>query len=329
MDTSRLKNWLTPRRLMMASIAVALATIALKTLAWWLTGSVGLLSDAMESFVNLAAATFGLSMVTLAARPADDDHPFGHDKAEYFSSSFEGILIMGAAVAIIWTAAVRLWHPQPLAQIGWGTALSIASSALNGLLAWVMLRASRTHRSIALEADARHLITDIWTSAGVVLGIVLTGLTGLLWLDPLVALGVALNILREGARLLWRSAQGLMDPAAEPEILQQIEAVLGTFTRYHGEQPVVHFDHILTRKSGQRRFVNFHMHLPPSWTLDRAARLRARVERELVAAVPNLYASIQMLPDGVEPLHSDLIDAAEPGPGPGPDHPPGGTGGNA
>ena len=316
MNASRFKTWLTPRRLMMASMGVALSTIALKTLAWGLTGSVGLLSDAMESFVNLAAATFGLSMVTLAARPADDDHPFGHDKAEYFSSSFEGILIMGAAGAIIWAAALRLWHPLPLAQIGWGTALAVASSALNGLLAWVMLRASRTHHSIALEADARHLITDIWTSAGVVVGIVLVSLTGWLWLDPLVALGVALNILREGARLLWRSAQGLMDPVAEPEVLQAIDAVLATFTRYHGQHPIVHFDHIMTRKSGQRRFVNFHMHLPPGWTLDRAARLRARVERALVDTIPNLYPSIQMLPDGVEPLHSDLIDAAEPGPTP-------------
>lgn len=316
MNSNRMKSWLTPRRLMMASILVALVTIALKTLAWWLTGSVGLLSDAMESFVNLAAATFGLSMVTLAARPADDDHPFGHDKAEYFSSSFEGILIMGAAGAIIWTAALRLWHPQPLAQLGWGAALALVSSALNGLLAWVMLRASRAHHSIALEADARHLITDIWTSAGVVVGLVLVSLTGWLWLDPLVALGVALHIMHEGARLLWRSAQGLMDPAAEPEVLQAIDAVLTTFTRYHGKDPVVHFDHIMTRKSGQRRFVNFHMHLPPGWTLDRAARLRARVERELVDAVPNLYPSIQMLPDGVEPLHSDLIDAAEAGPTP-------------
>ncbi|MCK9516391.1 MAG: cation diffusion facilitator family transporter [Ottowia sp.] len=311
MNPSSLKHWLTPRRLMMASIGVALITITLKTLAWWLTGSVGLLSDAMESFVNLAAATFGLSMVTLAARPADDDHPYGHDKAEYFSSSFEGILIIGAAGAIIWAAALRLWHPQPLEQISWGAGLAVASSALNGLLAWIMLRAARTHRSFALEADARHLITDIWTSAGVIVGIVLTDLTGLLWLDPLVAMGVALHILHEGARLLWRSAQDLMDPAAEPEVLQKIDAVLQTFTRHHGSQPVVHFDHIMTRKSGPRRFVNLHMHLPPGWTLDRAAQLRAQVEHGLVTAVPHLFVNIEMLPDGVEPLHTDLMEAAE------------------
>ena len=149
---------------------------------------------------------------------------------------------------------------------------------------------------------------------GVVVGIVLAGLTGWLWLDPLVAIGVALNIVREGARLIWRSAQGLMDTAAEPEVLAQIDGVLETFTRYHGEHAVVRFDHIATRKSGQRRFVNFHMHLPPNWTLHRAAQLRGRVERELVAAVPRLYVNIEMLPDGVEPLLTDIMEAAEPDP---------------
>lgn len=307
---------MTPKRLMLASIGVALATITLKMLAWWLTGSVGLLSDAMESFVNLAAATFGLAMVTLAARPADDDHPFGHDKAEYFSSSFEGILIMGAAGVIIWTALLRLWQPLPLQQIGWGTALAVASSALNGVLALLMLRASRAHHSIALEADARHLITDIWTTGGVIVGIILAGLTGWLWLDPLVAIGVALNIVREGARLLWRSAQGLMDMAVKPEELARIDAVLERFTRYHGQHPVVRFDHIATRKSGQRRFVNFHMHLPPGWTLDQAAQLRGQVERELLATLPHLYVGIEMLPDGVEPQPTDIMEAAEPGPVP-------------
>ena len=188
------RAWMTPRRLMAVSVVVALMTITLKTAAWWFTGSVGLLSDAMESFVNLAAAMFGLLMVTVAARPADDDHPYGHDKAEYFSSGFEGILIIGAAAAIIWTALPRFWNPQPLEQVGWGLALSVASSVLNGVLAWVMLRASRMHRSIALEADAKHLLTDVWTSAGVVAGLLLVGVTGWLWLDPLVAIGVALNI---------------------------------------------------------------------------------------------------------------------------------------
>ena len=307
------RAWMTPRRLMAVSVVVALMTITLKTAAWWITGSVGLLSDAMESFVNLAAAMFGLLMVTVAARPADDDHPYGHDKAEYFSSGFEGILIIGAAAAIIWTALPRFWNPQPLEQVGWGLALSVASSVLNGVLAWVMLRASRMHRSIALEADARHLLTDVWTSAGVVLGLLLAGVTGWLWLDPLVAVLVALNILREGGRLIWRSSQGLMDSAVDPAIRARIDAVLNQFVdarRRVGE--LVRFDHIMTRAAGQRLFVNLHMHVPALWTLARAARGREQVERALLDAVPGLHASIQLLPADVEPLATDLADAAAP-----------------
>ena len=314
MNTTSLRAWLTPRRLMAVSVVVALLTIGLKTAAWWVTGSVGLLSDAMESFVNLAAATFGLWMVTVAARPADDDHPYGHDKAEYFSSGFEGILIIGAAVAIIWAALPRFWDPRPLEQVGWGLALSIASSVLNGVLAWVMLRASRMHRSIALEADAKHLLTDVWTSAGVVIGLLLVGVTGWLWLDPLVAIGVALNIVREGLRLIWRSWSGLMDAAVEPEVQAAIDAVLERFTQRHGDHHVVLFDHMLTRSAGQRRFVNLHMHMPPGWTLGRADDLRHQVEQALAEAVPGLHASIQMLPDGVEPITADLSEPLEPAP---------------
>lgn len=281
---------------MVVSVAVAVLTITLKTLAWWITGSVGLLSDAMESFVNLAAAMFGLLMVTVAARPADKEHPFGHGKAEYFSSGFEGVLIIGAAAAIIWAALPRFWHPQPLEQMGWGLALAVASSALNGALAWAMLRAARAHRSIALEANAKHLLTDVWTSAGVVLGLLLVPLTGWLWLDPLVAVAVALNIVREGWRLLWRSSQGLMDTAVEPETLAAIEAALARCA-----SPLVRFDHVMTRKAGQSRFVDLHMHLPAGWTLRQAADMRAHVEQALDSAVPGLHASIQMLPDGVKP----------------------------
>lgn len=298
---------------MTVSVVAALLTIGLKTAAWWITGSVGLLSDAMESFVNLAAALFGLWMVTVAARPADDDHPFGHNKAEYFSSGFEGILILGAAVAIIWAALPRLWAPQPLEQIGWGLALSVASSVLNGVLAAVMLRASRLHRSIALEADAKHLMTDVWTSAGVLIGLLLVGATGWLWLDAVVAIGVALNIVREGVRLIARSAHGLMDRAVEPAEQAAIDAVLARYTQQRGGHPVVHFDHVLTRTAGQRRFVNLHMHLPPGWTLGRADDLRQQVERALADAVPALHASIQLLPDGVEPLTVDLSEPQEGG----------------
>ncbi|MGS5088976.1 cation diffusion facilitator family transporter [Hydrogenophaga sp. A37] len=301
-------RFLTPQRLLMASVVVALITITLKTLAWYVTDSVGLLSDAMESLVNLASAVFGLVMVTIAARPADDDHPYGHHKAEYFSSGFEGILIIVAALGIVWTAVNRLLDPQPIEQVGWGLALSVASSALNGLLAWVMFRAAKEHRSIALEADAKHLTTDVWTSAGVVLGIALVHYTGWLWLDPVVAIGVALNILKEGFHLIWRSSQGLMDEAVEPEIMEAIQQTLDGFASQRGETAIIRFDHVSTRKAGQRRFVDLHMHMPASWTLGRAAAVRASVEQALMSAVPGLRASIQLLPSDVEAHFFDEVD---------------------
>ena len=302
------KNFLTPRRLLMASVVVAIVTITLKTLAWYLTDSVGLLSDAMESLVNLASAIFGLVMVTIAARPADEDHPYGHHKAEYFSSGFEGILIIAAAMGIVWTAGHRFFDPQPLQQVGWGLALSVISSGLNGLLAWVMFRAAKEHRSIALEADAKHLVTDVWTSAGVVVGITLVQLTGWLWLDPIVAIGVALNILREGFHLMWRSSQGLMDEAVEPDVMATIQSTLDGFTHSRGETDIVRFDHVATRKAGQRRFVDMHMHMPASWTLGRAAAVRGSVEQALMSAVPGLRATIQLLPNDVE---AHFFDEAE------------------
>jgi cation diffusion facilitator family transporter len=294
---------LTPQRLLKASIAVAIVTIVLKTGAWYVTGSVGLLADAMESFVNLASAMFGLAMVIIARRPADDDHPYGHHKAEYFSSGFEGALIVGAAVAIIWTAVPRFLAPQPLQQIGWGLALSVLSSVLNGLLAWVMFRSAKLHRSIALEADAKHLVTDVWTSVGVVVGLAGVALTGWLWLDAVVAIGVALNIAWEGAQLVWRSSQGLMDEAVEPEVLVEIRKALENF-----EHPTIRFDHLTTRRSGQRRFVDLHMHMPPNWSLGRAAALRASVEQALMSAVPGLRATIQLLPSNVEAHTGDEAD---------------------
>lgn len=302
------KAWLTPTRLMWASVGVALITITLKTLAWWFTGSVGLLSDAMESVVNLAGATFGLAMVTVAARPADEDHPYGHHKAEYFSSGFEGVLIIVAALGILWASVDRLWHPQPLEQLSWGLALSVASSALNGLLAWVMLRAAREHRSMALEGDARHLFTDVWTSVGVVVGLMLVWLTGWLWLDAVVAMGVAANILREGFHLIWRSSQGLMDEAVDPEVLQTVQRTLDGFAHRRGETEIVRFDHLSTRKAGQRCFVDVHMHMPASWSLGRAAALRGSVEQALMSAVPGLRATIQLLPSDVEAHFDDPRD---------------------
>jgi cation diffusion facilitator family transporter len=294
---------LSPTLLLRMSIAVAVLTIALKTLAWWITGSVGLLSDAMESLVNLASAIFALVMVTIANRPADADHPYGHHKAEYFSSGFEGLMIFAAALAIGWAAVQRLLQPQPLEQLGWGLSLSVLSSGINWALAWAMMQSGRKHRSIALEGDARHLMTDVWTSAGVVVGVGLVALTGWNWLDPAVAIGVALNILREGAALMWKSSQGLMDNALEPEVMAEVEKTLHQF-----EHHTIRFDHISSRRSGQRRFVDLHMHMPASWTLGRAAALRGAVEQALMSAVPGLRATIQLLPSDVEAHFEDKED---------------------
>jgi len=291
---------LSPRTLLRVSIAVALVTIVLKGWAGYITNSMGLISDAMESFVNLASATFALAMITIAMRPADEDHPYGHHKAEYFSSGFEGILIIGAAVAIIWAAVVRLLSPQPLEQLGWGLALSILSSVFNGLLAVVLFRAAKVHHSIALEADARHLLSDVWTSGGVLVGVIAVALTGWLWLDPLLAIAVALNILREGAKLVWRSSQGLMDEALDAETQSILRATLERFAAGVPEGAELRFDDMVTRRAGQRRFADLHMHVPGAWSLERAAGLRDALEQALMDAVPGLRVTIQLLPLGME-----------------------------
>jgi cation diffusion facilitator family transporter len=286
------------------SIAVAIATIVLKTGAWWLTDSVSLLSDAMESVVNLAGAMFALAMVTIAARPPDADHPLGHHKAEYFSSGFEGVLIFVAALAIVWAAGHRLFSPQPIESLGLGLTLSVVSSAMNGALAWSMLKKARQHRSMALEADARHLYTDVWTSVGVVVGLLGVAATGWLWLDPVLAIAVAGNVAREGFSLVRRSADGLMDRAVEPDVAAQIKEVLDGFVH----PTTLRFDHVTTRRAGQRRFVDLHMHMPPSWSLQRAAAVRSSVEQALMSAVPGLRATIQLLPMDVEAHFDDPKD---------------------
>lgn len=287
------------------SVAVAVATIALKTGAWWVSGSVSLLSDALESLVNLAGAVFALAMVTVAARPPDDEHPYGHHKAEYFSGGFEGLLIVAATVAIIWAAAHRLLHPQPLDAVGLGLALSVVSSAMNGLLAWSMLKKARSAHSMALEADARHLFTDVWTSAGVVGGLLAAQATGWLWLDPVLAIAVALNIAREGVRLVWRALSGLLDEALDAQTQATIEKTLDAF-----RGPTVRFDHVVTRHAGPRRFVDLHLHMPADWSLGRAAAVRNSVERALMDAVPGLRATIQLLPFGVE-AHAEGLEEPE------------------
>jgi cation diffusion facilitator family transporter len=300
----------TPQMLLRVSVAVALVTILLKGLAGYVTNSMGLISDAMESFVNLASAMFALAMVTVAARPADEDHPYGHHKAEYFSSGFEGILIVGAAAAILWVSVQRLLSPQPLEQLGWGLALSVLSSAFNAGLAYALFRAAHAHRSIALEADARHLMTDVWTSAAVVIGIVAVHFSGWLWLDPLLAIGVALNIVREGVKLVWRSSQGLMDEALEPETIATLRTTLDEFAARLPEGARLRFDDMVTRRAGQRRFADLHMHVPGDWTLQHAAAMRDELEQALMDAVPGLRVTIQLLPLGMEARATQMEDGA-------------------
>ena len=287
------------------SVGVALTTIVLKTGAWWWTDSVSLAADALESLVNLAGSMFALAMVTIAAKPPDAEHPYGHHKAEYFSSGFEGVLIIAAGMGIIWAAAQRLLSPQPVESLGIGIALAVISSAMNGALGWAMLRKSREHQSMALEANARHMFTDVWTSAGVVAGLIGVVLTGWLWLDPVLAILVALNILREGVQLVRASSDGLMDQALDAESMQAVQDVLQEYSHQH-----IRFDHLVTRSAGQRHYIDLHMHMPAHWSLGRAAALRNALEQALMKAVPGLRASIQLLPSDVE-AHFDEVSESK------------------
>ncbi|MBK8525248.1 MAG: cation transporter [Betaproteobacteria bacterium] len=273
------------KRFAWLSIAAALSTIALKTAAWWLTGSVGLLSDALESGVNLAGALMALAMLTVAAQPPDDNHAYGHGKAEYFSSGFEGFLILIAAIGIGVAAIERLLHPQPLEQVGVGLAVSVVASIINWATARTLMRAGREHRSITLEADAHHLMTDVWTSAGVIVGVGAVALTGWLWLDPVLALLVAANIVWTGWQLIHRSAAGLMDAALPPE---QHAAVIAVLERYRAQGADYHA--LRTRQAGARSFVTVHILVPGEWTVQRGHDLLEQLEADVRTAVP--YASV-------------------------------------
>lgn len=273
------------------SIAAAAATILLKGWAWWITGSVGLLSDALESFVNLAGALMALAMLTLAAMPADENHAHGHGKAEYFSSAFEGGLILVAALAIAYAAIDRLLHPQPLEAVSIGLAVSVIASVINLATARILMRVGRQFRSITLEADAHHLMTDVWTSAGVIVGVALAWATGWLWLDPVIALAVAANIVWTGWRLLQRSAAGLMDVSLEAGDLQAIEGVLGNY-RQHG----LDFHALRTRQAGARAFVSLHVLVPGAWSVQHAHDWSERIEADIRRAVPGTHVTTHLEP---------------------------------
>ena len=293
------------RKFALLSIVAALATIVLKTAAWWLTDSVGLLSDALEGSVNLVGATVALTMLTIAARPPDDEHAYGYSKAEYFASGLEGVLILGAAAAIAYAAVDRLLAPRPLDNIGAGLAVSVVASAINYGVARRLFEAGRHYRSIALEADARHLMTDGWTSIGVVVGVAAAAATGWQALDPLIALAVAVNIVWTGGQLMRRSAQGLLDQALAPEQLARLEEVLESF-RARG----IEFHALRTRQAGARAFVSLHVLVPDDWTVKRGHDLAHEVEHAIRTALPetSVLTHIEPLGDPVSYRDAELDD---------------------
>jgi cation diffusion facilitator family transporter len=273
------------------SIGAAITTIVLKFWAYKLTGSVGLLSDALESFVNLAAALGALGAVTLASKPADDGHAFGYSKAEYFSSALEGLLILVAAASIVTVAIPRLLHPQSVEQMGWGLAISMIAAAVNGGTAFFLLRAGRRLRSIALEADGHHLLTDVWTSVGVLVGLIAVNVTGWLILDPLIAIAVAINIVWAGFRLLRTTGSGLLDgslPSVDLGIIDQILA--------EHEANGIQFHALRTRLAGARRFVTVHVLVPGEWSVRRGHDLCDRIELAISSALPGTHTITHLEP---------------------------------
>jgi len=276
------------------SIAAALVTIGLKSAAFYLTGSVGMLSDALESLVNLVGGMMALAMLTIAARPADEDHAYGHSKAEYFSSGVEGSLILVAALSIAAAALPRLLHPQPLVQVGMGLAVSVAASLINLAVALLLLRVGKQHHSITLEANAHHLLTDVWTSVGVLVAVAAVAYTHWQWLDPLVALLVAINILWTGSRIVWRSVAGLMDLALPAADLARVREVLGTY-----QNDEVQFHALLTRQAGARKFISMHVLVPGAWTVQHGHELLERIEQDIRSALPNstVFTHLESLDD--------------------------------
>ncbi len=276
------------------SIGAAMVTIGLKSAAYLLTGSIGLLSDAVESLVNLVGGVMALAMLTVAARPADEDHAYGHTKAEYFSSGLEGGLILIAAGSIAYAAVQRLLVPKPLEAIGEGLAVSALASVVNLTVALLLLRVGRRRNSITLEANGQHLLTDVWTSLGVMAGVGAVALTGWQALDPVVALLVAANILKTGLRIVLRSTSGLMDTALAAEDQARVRQVLRSY-----EQESVQFHALRTRQSGTRKFLSVHVLVPGDWTVQRGHELLERIERDVRHSLPgaSVFTHLEPLDD--------------------------------
>ncbi|HYP50757.1 MAG TPA: cation diffusion facilitator family transporter, partial [Pyrinomonadaceae bacterium] len=277
------------------SILAASLTIALKLAAYYLTNSIGLLSDALESLINLAAGIIALLMLRAAAAPPDEEHAFGHDKAEYFASGIEGTLILIAAFGIGWTSVNRLFAPHPLEAVGMGLAVSAVASFINLFVGFVLIRAGREHRSITLESDGRHLMTDVWTSVGVIIGVFLVSVTGWLILDPVIAILVAVNITWTGIQLMRRSANGLMDAAVAPKEKKTITEVLEKYVKNEG----IEYHALRTRESGVRRFISLHIVVPGEWTVTRGHQLCEQIENDIRAAIKNavVFTHLESLDD--------------------------------
>lgn len=288
---------------LLLSLAAALLTIALKTAAYLQTGAVGLLADAVESIVNLVAAAAALFWLRIAHRPPDREHAYGHGKAEYFAAGIEGALVLFAAAGIAWTAAERLWQPAELLLPPLGIAASVVATGINGATAVVLLRAGRQHRSLTLEADGRHLLADVWTSIAVLGGLAVAAVSGLSWLDPLLALAVAAHVAGTGVSLLSRAAHGLLDHTLEAPDLAQIHAALTALPADGCE-----FHALRTRQSGSRRFVSFHLLVPDDWSIQRAHTYAEQIEDDIRRRLPQttVFTHLEPRNDPLSFLDTDL-----------------------
>ena len=284
------------------SVATSIVTISLKMVAWWVTGSVGLLADAAESVVNLVAAVVALIAITVAERPADDDHQYGHSKAEYFSAVVEGAMIFVAATFILYTGVERLINPVPIESLGLGLAISVVAAVINGIVGTLLIRAGVRHRSPTLKADGKHLITDVVISVGVVVGVTLVWITGWEFLDPVVAIAVGLNILFIGYRLVHESGMGLMDATLPEQDNRAIQEVLDR----HRQPGRVDFHELRTRESGRWRFVEFHALVPGDWSVERGHDLVEKVEQEIHAALPHSHITTHLEPIEDERAYNDV-----------------------
>lgn len=285
------------------SVATAVTTIILKLGAFWITDSVGLLSDALEGSVNLVAALVALLSLRIAARPPDDSHEYGHDKVEYFSSGTEGTLILLASISIAATSINRLLHPQPLQQIGVGLVISLIAAGMNAIVGQILIRTGKTHDSITLEADGHHLMSDVWTSVGVAVGVSAAVFTGFEWLDPVVALLVGLRIGWAGIQLMRRSARGLMDYTLPAEERMRVEEILNRYAASHE----VDWHALRTRQAGARRFVSVHLLVPGRWTVQQAHDFSEQVETDLRQMLPRISVLTHIEPYGDPVSDQDVL----------------------